>query len=387
MDSNRMAKASDYGSDGHSLGDMPREIIDSIVSWLHSGRDVASFSTAIGQNASYWMFKHIRVRSLAWVRAGAPIEVVKALLESDLPGSASLSFEWVEAAASGGCPNVFMYLHALAGVDVAYQVRVYGWARMKRKRRRPIFEKMRALLKAAVVGRGGSDVIGYILCLYDPPHFRWRRLFNSGILIRLSRHAINHRPDALGVLEALHSHDKKGKCGCTVHLAYDAARADRPDILEWMVDYGCSAVTDGVQTTRLIKYIAQRRPRGRFTTVHRRAYAWSTDWHDLALAAVYARATASVAWLAPKADRPCLVDAACHLDDRTYRDRVVLIMGGALARTALRLFLEALLDLVERPTIAWTMAPWRLIVLGVMAACAAARCAKRRIASIHDIEA
>ncbi|AVK76335.1 hypothetical protein pneo_cds_728 [Pandoravirus neocaledonia] len=373
-----MAKAADSGSDTHSLDDMPREIIDSIVSWLQSGHDVASFSTAIGQNALYWMLKHMRVRPLAWLRAGAPIEAVTALLERDLPDGQSLSFQWAEAAASGGRLDVFMYLHALAGVDVAYQVRLYGWARMKRKRRRPIFEKMRALLKAAVVGRGGLDVIGYILCLYDPPYFRPRRLFNSGILIRLSRHAINHRHDALNVLEALHSRDKRGKCGCTSKLAYDAARADRPDILEWMVDYGCSATADAVQTTRLtaVERITYDKPRGRYTTVHRHASPWSTVWDGIALAAVRARAAATLAWIAPKADRARLVDAISRLDDRTYRDRIDLIVCGALAGTALRLFFEAVFDLAMRPKIAWMTTPWRLILLGAMVACAAAKMRK-----------
>ncbi|WBR14849.1 hypothetical protein pkur_cds_675 [Pandoravirus kuranda] len=370
-----MAKANGYGDDACALSRMPREIIDSIVSHLNSGCDVASLSTAIGQNASYWLFKHTRVRPLAWLRASAPIEVVKALLESDLPHSASLSFDWVEAAAAGGRLDVFMYLHALAGVDVAYQVRVYGWVCMKRKRRRPIFEKMRALLKAAVVGRGGSDIIGYILCLYDPPHFRSRRLFNSGILIRLSRHAINHRHDALDVLEALHSHDKRGKCGCTKKLACDAARADRPDILEWMVDYGCSATADAVQTTclTLVKRDPYNKPRSRFAVVYRRTYPWSTDWDDMALAAVRARATASLAWLAPRADRVRLIDTICRLDDRSCRERIVLIMDGALARTALKLFLSALFDLTGCPSVAWMTTPWRLTLLGIMAIRAAAK--------------
>lgn len=385
-----MAKGTDYGDDAYSLCGMPREIIDSIVSHLRSGCDVASLSTAIGQNASYWMFKHIRVRPSAWVRAGAPIDVVKALLENHLPDDPSSFFQWIEAAAGGGRLDVFMYVHALGGVDVTHEARASGWQYMERKRRRRIFEAMRSLLKAAVIGCGGPEVIGYILGIYDPRWVRPRRLFNSGILIRLSRHAINHRPDAPSVLEALHSHDKKGKCGCTARLAYDAARADRPDVLEWMADYGCSAVADAVQTARftLPVYLTHHRPRRRCTTAHRRAYVWSTDWSDLALAAVYARAAASLAWLAPKIDRPCLVDAVCRLDDRTCQERVMLIINGALARTALRLFFGALLDLLERPTTAWSMAPWRLIVLGAMTACALAKMRKdiRHVAAARNAD-
>lgn len=374
-----MAKAADRGDDTHSLGSMPGEIVDAIVSQLHGGRDVASFSTAIGQNASYWMFKYVRVRPLAWIRAGAPTDVVKTLLEKHSPDDPSLSFQWVEAAASGGRLDVFMYMHALAGVDVAHEAKTHGWQYMPRERRRRIFEKMRALLQAAVVGRGGSDIIGYILCLYDPPDFRSRRLFNSGILVRLSRHAINHRSDALDVLEALHSHDRKGKCGCTSKLAYDAARGNRPDILEWMIDRGCSVVMDARQATSLILIERARhnRPHRQSTTTSRRWRTWSTDWDDIALAAVHAGAAASLAWLAPRADRARLVYAVCWLDDRTCRERIDLIVRGALAGTALRLFLRALFDLARCPSIAWMTALWRLILLGTMVACAAARKARK----------
>ncbi|AJF97223.1 hypothetical protein TW95_gp0489 [Pandoravirus inopinatum] len=362
---------------GRSLPDVPREIIDVIISYLGRGRDVASCCTVLGESASYAMLRHMRTKPLAWVRAGAPLAVVEALLAKAAP-CGWVSFGWVEAAACGGCLDVLVHLHTLANVDVAQGIGFNGWAYVWRERRRLIFERMRSLLKAAVVGRGGSDVIDYILNVYDAPRFRSRRLFNSGMLIRLSRHAINHRSDAVDVLEALHSHDKRGKCGCTKKLAYDAARADRPDVLAWMAEHGCCAIADAVQTTcrTVVEYITRRGHNGLFTTTRRYTYPWSEEYDDIALAAVRAKAASAVAWFGPKTDRRRIVDAVCRLDDSTCQDRINLIMGGSLAKTALIMFLEALVALIKCRCLVWMTTPWRLLLLGTMAACAASKCAK-----------
>ncbi|AVK75272.1 hypothetical protein pqer_cds_850 [Pandoravirus quercus] len=353
------------------LTDMPREIIDAIISYLGRGRDVASCCTALGESASFAMLRHVRTKPLAWLRAGAPLAVVEALLAKAAPHG-WVSFEWAKAAAGGGRLDVLVRLHAL--VDLGFD----EWAYVGRERRRLIFERMRSLLKAAVVGRGGSDVIDYILRVYDGPRFRSRRLFNSGMLIRLSRHAINHRSDAVDVLEALHSHDKKGKCGCTKKLAYDAARTDRPDVLAWMAEHGCCAIADAVQTTcrTVVEYITRRGRNGLFTTTRRHTYPWSEEYDDIALVAVRAKAASAVAWFGPKTDRRRIVDAICRLDDSTCQERINLIMGGSLAKTALTMFLQALVALIKCRCLVWMTTPWRLILLGTMAACAASKCAK-----------
>lgn len=325
--------------DGPSLGDMPAEIVDAIASHLARARDAASCYVALGQRPTHALTKRALADPVAFLAAGAPLDIVQAVLDRT-HHDAPVPFDWIEAAVYGGQLDVIGTVWTRAGVDTAADMSQVDWERVGRGRWRRLFGQAQCLLEAAVCGRGGADIVRRVLDAYDAPRFGKRPLLNEGLFARLCRCAIKYGPDAVAVLTVMHERRPKGRCACTAKVTCTATRANRADVLVWMCDSGCAA-----------------RPR-------------LDDRHQataLAVMAANARAPSVVAWVGARADRHRVLQAIFVRDSAPEED-LGTIMRGGLIGTFLVALLSALASLAVEQTLAWAAASWRPFLLGMVVA-------------------
>nr|UMO78447.1 hypothetical protein [Pandoravirus belohorizontensis] len=331
--------ASQSLSGGPSLGDVPAEIVNAIALHLVRARDVASCYAALGQSPTRALTKRASVDSVAFLAAGAPLDIVQSLLDSP-HHAVPVPFDWIEAAVYGGRLDVITVVWARGGVDTAADMSQVDWGQVGRGRWRRLFDQARCLLEAAVCGRGGADIVRHVLGVYGAPRFDRRPLLNEGLFAWMCRRAIKYSPDAVAVLIALHEHRPKGRCVCTAKVTCTAARADRADILAWMCDSGCAA-----------------RPR-----IDDRNQATA-----LAVTAANARAASVVAWVGARADRHRVLQAILDTDSAPEED-LGIIMRGGLVGTFLVVLSSALVSFAVDRTLAWAAASWRPFLLGMVVA-------------------
>ncbi|AGO82994.1 hypothetical protein pdul_cds_796 [Pandoravirus dulcis] len=325
--------------DGPSLGDMPAEIVDAIALHLARARDAASCYVALGQSPTRALTKRALADPVAFLAAGAPLDIARALLDCPHP-AVPVPFDWIEAAVYGGRLDVITTVWTQAGVDTAADLGRVGWEQVGRGRWRRLFGQARCLLEAAVCGRGGADIVRHVLDVYDAPRFDKRPLLNEGLFACLCRRAIKYGPDAVAVLTALHERRAEGRCACTAKVACTAARTNRADVLAWMCDSGCAA-----------------RPR-----LDDRNQATA-----LAVTAANARAPSVVAWVGARADRDHVLQAIFGMDTAPEED-LGIIMRGGLVGTFLVVLVSALVSFAVDLAIELATGSWWPFLLGIVVA-------------------
>nr|UDO47330.1 hypothetical protein [Pandoravirus massiliensis] len=224
------------------LASMPAEIVDSIQEHLDHASDVMAYHTALGIDGTCAIAKRALAHPEAFLDAGAPARVVRAMLSDRRRGCDSpVPLSWLSAAVRGDRRDVLALIHSLADVDHAHDITPDSWASVGRARWRRLYGEARLLLMTASSG-GSLNSLLWLLDFYASPRFGAPRpLFNQTLMSDLCATAIRAGRTARAMMSALHDYAPRRPCSCTMDLAFASLIADRPDLVDWMADSGCSA--------------------------------------------------------------------------------------------------------------------------------------------------
>lgn len=289
-----------------------------------------SCQVALGGDATYAISRRALARPAAFLAAGAPMHVVRAMLrctlESDTRSASSspVPLSWLDAAVRGDRPDVLAHMHSMASVDHAHDITAESWTTVGRARWRRLYGEARGLLMEASSG-GRLHSLVWLLGFYAAPRFAAPRpLYNQALMSALCAGAAATGRDAAKMLAALHDHMPRRLCSCHMSMAFTCLLLDRPDLVDWMEANGCAASTNIMMAG------------------HRRSLLDSL---------ISRRAARSLAWVAARSSQRSVIermlDNPRQHNTREWRaEMALLIMGMGATKTLLGMVAESALSFV-----------------------------------------